>query len=169
MIRNHMVATCSEVYNESIIKSLTSLSEESVYSTIYEFNRIINDYNSRCGRYQYQQGSQSRAEHDVEPYRNQIEYEAIQTAKQLNNAYNSSYSNMAINAAPKSKSQRVSNQQIGEVQKLLYKLGYNPGPIDGQYGVQTASAIKNFQLSMGLAVNGRVNLPYRQYLMYSAI
>lgn len=124
---------------------------------IEEFNQIINDYNSRCGRYQYRKGSQSRAERDVDPYRNQIEYEAIQTAKKLNNAYKSSYSNTALNAAPKSKSQRVSNQQIGEVQKLLYKLDYNPGPIDGQYGVQTASAIKYFQMSMGLTVNGRID------------
>ncbi len=33
MDRNHMVATCSEVYNESIIEPLTSLSGEPVYST----------------------------------------------------------------------------------------------------------------------------------------
>ncbi len=33
MVRNHMVATCSEVYNKSIIESLTGLSGEPVYST----------------------------------------------------------------------------------------------------------------------------------------
>ncbi len=33
MIRNHMVATCSEMYNKSIIELLASLSGEPVYST----------------------------------------------------------------------------------------------------------------------------------------
>jgi len=48
MIRNHMVATCSEVYNESIIKSLTSLSEESVYSTYYRIIFPHNSYSRPC-------------------------------------------------------------------------------------------------------------------------
>ncbi len=33
MIRNHMVATCSEVFNKSIIESLPNSSGEPVYST----------------------------------------------------------------------------------------------------------------------------------------
>jgi hypothetical protein len=33
MVRNHMVATCSEVFNKSIIKPLASLLGEPVYST----------------------------------------------------------------------------------------------------------------------------------------
>jgi hypothetical protein len=33
MVRNHIVATCSEMYNKSIIESLISLLGEPVYST----------------------------------------------------------------------------------------------------------------------------------------
>lgn len=50
---------------------------------IDEFNRIVNDYNSRCGSYRYREGSQSRAERDVEAYRSQIVSEAIRDARQL--------------------------------------------------------------------------------------
>lgn len=52
---------------------------------IDEFNRIVNDYNSRCGSYRYRQGSQSRAERDVEAERSQIVTEAIKEARHLGN------------------------------------------------------------------------------------
>ena len=52
-------------------------------SRVHEFNRIVNDYNSRCVSYRYRQGSQSRAERDVEPYRGQIVSEAMQEARRL--------------------------------------------------------------------------------------
>jgi len=48
---------------------------------IGKFNRIVVDYNSRCGSYRFRQGSQSRAERDVEPYRSQIVAEAIREAR----------------------------------------------------------------------------------------
>lgn len=44
MVRNHTVAACSEVYNKSIIDSLTSLSEEPVYST----KQDIGSQKSQC-------------------------------------------------------------------------------------------------------------------------
>ena len=44
------------------------------------FNQIINDYNSRCGSYQYSQGSRQHAERDIEAYRSQIVKEAIRDA-----------------------------------------------------------------------------------------
>ena len=51
---------------------------------IGEFNRIVNDYNSRCGNYRYRQGAQSQAEREVKPYRSQIASEAIHEAKRMN-------------------------------------------------------------------------------------
>lgn len=48
-----------------------------------EFNRIVDDYNGCCGSYRYREGSQSRAERDVEAYRSQIVSEAIRDARQL--------------------------------------------------------------------------------------
>lgn len=54
-----------------------------------EFNLIINDYNSRCGRYRYRQSSKSQAKRDVEAYRSQIVLEAIRDARQLSTSYQS--------------------------------------------------------------------------------
>jgi hypothetical protein len=61
------------------------------YEGIDEFNRIVDDCNSRCGRYWYRLSSQSRAERDVEPYRSQIVSEAIREARQLGRSYQPSY------------------------------------------------------------------------------
>lgn len=46
---------------------------------------------------------------------------------------------------------RPTAQQTREAQQLLKDLGYDPGPIDGQYGSRTASAVKVFQEEVGLS------------------
>jgi hypothetical protein len=46
---------------------------------------------------------------------------------------------------------RPTAQQTMEMQRLLKDLGYDPGPIDGQYGSRTASAVKAFQEDLGLS------------------
>lgn len=43
---------------------------------------------------------------------------------------------------------------VREVQTLLKGLGYDPGPIDGDLGPRTRSAIEAFQASHGLVVDG---------------
>lgn len=45
---------------------------------------------------------------------------------------------------------------ILEIQQILARLGFRPGPIDGVWGRMTASAVKAFQLSKGLEVDGIV-------------
>ncbi len=40
---------------------------------------------------------------------------------------------------------------ISEVQRALKGMDFNPGPIDGIYGVLTSAAVKSFQQSKGLA------------------
>lgn len=45
---------------------------------------------------------------------------------------------------------------VSEVQGVLALLGYYDGPVDGQYEVQTANAVANFQRAAGLAVDGVV-------------
>ena len=42
-------------------------------------------------------------------------------------------------------SHSLGTKQIREVQQLLADLGYDPGPIDGKYGRQTAKAVKEYQ------------------------
>ncbi|MEW9097031.1 MAG: M14 family metallopeptidase [Clostridiaceae bacterium] len=43
---------------------------------------------------------------------------------------------------------------VMEIQGLLKKLGYDPGPIDGIYGAQTENAVKEFQRNNGLVADG---------------
>lgn len=44
----------------------------------------------------------------------------------------------------------TSTQKVMEVQRALAAKGYNPGPIDGQLGRQTVSAMQKFQADNGL-------------------
>ncbi|OQX62711.1 MAG: hypothetical protein B5M56_05565 [Desulfococcus sp. 4484_241] len=100
-----------------------------------KFNKIVADYNRRCGSYRYRIGTLDRARREVEANRSQIVAKAIRDAKTLG----------------------YSHQLIREVQKLLTELGYEPGPIDGQYGRRTAAAIKAFQKYAGLTQDGLID------------
>ncbi len=44
--------------------------------------------------------------------------------------------------------------EIMEIQALLKKIGYNPGPIDGVFGTKTKLAVKQFQKENGLTSDG---------------
>jgi hypothetical protein len=54
------------------------------------------------------------------------------------------------------KSPRMTGRLVKDVQRALAAAGYNPGPIDGEYGSQTAAAVRAFQLRKGLAIDGEV-------------
>lgn len=124
---------------------------------IDEFNRIVNDYNSRCGSYRYRQGSQSRAERDVEAYRSQIISEAIREAKQLGHSYQSSYPSVSPGASTSSAPKKPNAQYTREAQQILTDLGYDPGPVDGDYGRRTADAVKAFQRDAGITQDGWID------------
>ena len=52
---------------------------------------------------------------------------------------------------------RAINDRAGitEIQKLLTDLGFNPGPVDGHKGKQTNTAIRLYQATLGLKIDGR--------------
>ncbi len=49
-----------------------------------------------------------------------------------------------------------SGTYVKELQQLLTKLGFNPGPIDGIFGALTDAAVKTFQAAKSLTVDGLV-------------
>lgn len=51
------------------------------------------------------------------------------------------------------------------IQSQLTDLGIDPGPIDGQMGPQTRSAIEVYQQAQGLPVDGRATEPLLEHLM----
>ncbi|HCG7257504.1 TPA: peptidoglycan-binding protein, partial [Vibrio parahaemolyticus] len=124
---------------------------------IDEFNRIVNDYNSRCGSYRYRQGSQSRAERDVEAYRSQIVSEAIREARQLGHSYQPSYPSVSPGVSTSTAPKKPNAQYTREAQQILTNLGYDPGPVDGDYGRRTADAVKAFQRDAGITQDGWID------------
>lgn len=132
---------------------------------IDEFNRIVNDYNSRCGNYRYRQGTQAQAERSVEPYRSQIVAEAVREAKQLGRPYQPpassvspapSASSTPVKLTESSAPEKPNDQHTREAQQLLTDLGYKPGPVDGDYGRRTADAVKAFQRDTGITQDGQI-------------
>jgi len=124
---------------------------------VEKFNRIVNDYNSRCGSYRYRRGSKSRAERDVESYRSQIVSKAIREARQLGRSYQPSYPSVSPGVSTSTAPKKPNAQYTREAQQLLTDLGYDPGPVDGDYGRRTADAVKAFQRDAGISQDGWID------------
>jgi Putative peptidoglycan binding domain len=54
---------------------------------------------------------------------------------------------------------------VRQAQERLKEAGFNPGPVDGQLGVQTKEAIKAYQKAQGLPQTGKLDEPTRDFLM----
>jgi peptidoglycan hydrolase-like protein with peptidoglycan-binding domain len=54
---------------------------------------------------------------------------------------------------------------VRELQTLLAAVGHDPGPADGVFGSRTATAVRSFQASAGLPVDGLVGGQTRRSLM----
>lgn len=52
----------------------------------------------------------------------------------------------------------MSGTDVMEIQALLAKMGYDPGKIDGIFGLQTQSAVKQFQRDFGMMPDGIIGL-----------
>lgn len=50
----------------------------------------------------------------------------------------------------------MTGTSVKRVQQALKKLGFDPGPLDGDYGPKTAAAVAAFQLAKGLVADGEV-------------
>lgn len=117
---------------------------------IDELNLMVNVYNSRCGSYRYGQGSQSRAENDVEPYHGQIIADAIEEAREISPSQLFSNDHSA-GSTPKKPSVKYTK----EAQQILTDLGYDPGPVDGVIGERTRNAIRKFERNIGRPETGK--------------
>jgi peptidoglycan hydrolase-like protein with peptidoglycan-binding domain len=50
------------------------------------------------------------------------------------------------------------SERVREVQQRLWKLGFQPGPVDGKFGPATRAAVQWFQIKHGFKPNGVVDL-----------
>lgn len=58
---------------------------------------------------------------------------------------------------------------VATVQRTLAGLGYDPGPADGIFGARTRAAIRAFQASVGLPVDGRLSKRVMDSLVAAAV
>lgn len=123
---------------------------------IDEFDHIIKDYNRRCKNQKYTYSSQVQAQREVKPYEQQIIEEATREAKRI---LASQASNLSTKKTVKKKT--ITKKPLvtltEEAQNLLADLGYNPGPLDADYGPKTIAAVKAFQRASGLKVDGWID------------
>jgi murein L,D-transpeptidase YcbB/YkuD len=105
-----------------------------------EFDRVVNNYNTRCASYRYKRGSRARAKREVGRQRHQIETAAVLEAR-------------GLDGVPDKPGPRYTRA----AQEALTVLGYHPGAIDGKYGANTASPVKAFQRDEGVAPDGWVD------------
>ncbi len=63
-----------------------------------------------------------------------------------------------------SRSSGYSSSTVREAQRALQQQGFNPGPVDGIYGRQTASAVQDFQRSHNMQATGRLDRQVLQAL-----
>ena len=49
------------------------------------------------------------------------------------------------------------SNMVAATQANLHRLGYEPGPVDGQYGARTEAAIREYQRDQGLPVDGKLS------------
>jgi hypothetical protein len=66
-----------------------------------------------------------------------------------------SLSEPTTEVAPVEATTALSNALVVDVQRMLARLGYDPGPIDGLWGERTSAAIRDYQRDHGLPVDGK--------------
>ncbi|MFQ4146660.1 peptidoglycan-binding protein [Chlorogloeopsis sp. ULAP02] len=59
-----------------------------------------------------------------------------------------------------------SSSEVSNLQRCLQSLGYFQGPINGNFGVLTEEAVKNFQRANNIGTTGKVGLQTQQALQY---
>ena len=71
--------------------------------------------------------------------------------------------------APPAADTEQSRKIVAAVQRSLAGLGYDPGPADGILGARTRAAIRAFQKSVGLPVDGRLSARLMDSLVAAAV
>lgn len=110
--------------------------------TASKFNRLVDDYNSRCSDYKYQRGVLQRVKRELEANRTKV----LRGADLI--AFSSSSRTTPYNGPRLLDIQSKNNAIL--VQKQLAKLGYYTSIIDGIWGKGSKTALQSFKARNGL-------------------
>jgi hypothetical protein len=104
------------------------------------FNSVVAHYNQRCGSFRYRNNNYQVAVKQVEGVRAFVEDSALTTL----------FLERGLSDESATGQGNATQSEILEAQRLLSKLGYSVGPIDGIFGPQTRQAISSYFSDMGL-------------------
>lgn len=112
------------------------------------FNKMVDDYNSRCHDFRYQTGDLEKAKRDIAPYTQRFQALSRQWVR---------YGETPTTDAQRPVAQAATRTMVGDAQRALNTLGYNVGKPDGVVGGKTRTAIKLFQRQNALTVDGLIS------------
>jgi hypothetical protein len=134
-----------------------------VAADVDRFNGFVNDYNSRCGAFQYRQGALESARKAIEPYRSQLLAEGSSRFAPSPSVATRTPSPSTQQEQPRAVAP-ASAVTVRAIQRRLNELGYDAGPADGIPGKRTSAAIQVFQRENGLTVDGEASDALRRYM-----
>ena len=124
-------------------------------SEVDRFNSLINDFNSRCGEYQYYESSLAEAKNSLQGREQEYRGYGEQVVSGWRQSTDASGAQRAKAEAPRKVG--TPDPLVRQAQEILSDLGYNPGPIDGIAGNNTVTAFRRFQRDYGFQVTGRID------------
>jgi peptidoglycan hydrolase-like protein with peptidoglycan-binding domain len=123
-------------------------------SDIDRFNQMVSDYNSRCERFRYRNGTLENARRDIESYRSQLQLEGRNRFTSSSTSSSLYRPAQDVTLSNPVQPRPVQDATVLSIQRKLNELGYNAGVADGLMGKGTRSAIIAFQQNTGLAATG---------------
>ena len=93
----------------------------------------------------------------IDANRNQIVAEAFNDAERLSPSKRPNSPPESARTELGDAAGNTNSQLVKDAQTLLTALGYSPGPVDGQWGPQTANAVRSFQRKAGQFADGVIN------------
>ena len=113
------------------------------------FNGIVEDYNSRCGKFRYRGSSLASAKAEIERFRSTLESDGRAKFARGKSALSQNSTIVLDEPTP--------DPMVMAVQKRLNDLGYDAGPADGLAGAKTRAAISAYLKANNLPQNGKVS------------
>lgn len=138
------------VSEDTRITAIEDLINNYSETEVDRFNALVNDYNRRCGRFQYTHGALEGVRSEVQANRASLEAEGLARLsgwrKQTDRSDLESPTHQDI---------RDIKSLVRAIQQQLRDLGYEPGSADGIAGRKTREAIVAFQAANGLDIDGQ--------------